>query len=70
MDKIYNQEVADYLNNKFGDDFTMAEPFYSITLDRPKRIVIVKDWNKVNTKKRRQYEKAQKEQMNLVGFVL
>ena len=23
----YNKEVADYLNNKFGDDFTLAEPY-------------------------------------------
>ena len=23
----YDKEVADYLNNKFGDDFTLAEPY-------------------------------------------
>ena len=24
---MYSKEVADYLNNKFGDDFTLAEPY-------------------------------------------
>ena len=27
MNKTYSKEVADYLNNKFGDDFTLAEPY-------------------------------------------
>jgi len=27
MKRWYSKEVADYLNNKFGDDFTLAEPF-------------------------------------------
>ena len=25
--RTYSKEVADYLNNKFGDDFTLAEPY-------------------------------------------
>ena len=24
---MISKEVADYLNNKFGDDFTLAEPY-------------------------------------------
>ena len=27
MQNIYSEEVARYLNNKFGDDFTIAEPY-------------------------------------------
>lgn len=27
MDRIVNQEVADYLNNKFGADLTLGEPW-------------------------------------------
>lgn len=27
MSSMYSKEVADYLNNKFGDDFTLAEPY-------------------------------------------
>ena len=66
----YLQGVADYLNNKFGDDFTMAEPYYELTLDKPQRIVIVKDWSKEDAEKRRWYAEAQAKQMNLVGYVL
>ena len=64
------QGVADYLNNKFGDDFTMAEPFYELALDKPQRIVIVKDWSKVDAEKRRWYAEAQAKEMNLVGYEL
>ena len=70
MNSILNQGVADYLNNKFGEDFTQAEPYYAITLNRPQRIMIVKDWNKADEWMRREYEEAQKEEKNLVGFVL
>ena len=66
----YLQGVADYLNNKFGNDFTMAEPFYELTLDKPKNIVIVQDWSKVDTEKQRWYAEAQAKQMNLVGYEL
>ncbi|MBO5631232.1 MAG: hypothetical protein J5965_19365 [Aeriscardovia sp.] len=27
MKNTYNQEVENYLNNKFGDDFSLAEPY-------------------------------------------
>ena len=27
MNKVYSKEVADYLNNKFGEDFTETEPY-------------------------------------------
>ena len=27
MKHFYKKEEADYLNNKFGDDFTLAEPY-------------------------------------------
>ena len=27
MDKVYSKEVAKYLNNKFGSDFTETEPY-------------------------------------------
>ena len=27
MNKVYSKEIADYLNNKFGDDFTETEPY-------------------------------------------
>ena len=27
MNIMISKEVADYLNNKFGDDFTLAEPY-------------------------------------------
>ena len=27
MKTIINEEVANYLNNKFGDDFTLTEPY-------------------------------------------
>lgn len=27
MKIVYSKEVTDYLNNKFGDDFTLAEPY-------------------------------------------
>jgi len=27
MDKVYSKEVARYLNNKFGSDFTETEPY-------------------------------------------
>ena len=70
MKYIYNQGVADYLNNKFGEDFTQAEPSYAITLNKTQKLVIVKDWNKADEWMRREYEKAQKEEKNLVGFVL
>ena len=36
MKKIYTQEVANYLNNKFGDDFTLAEPYPYWMEDRDK----------------------------------
>lgn len=70
MENIYSQGVADYLNNKFGEDFTLAEPGYAKTLHKPQRIVIVKDWNNADEWMRCEYEKAQKERKNLLGFVL
>ena len=66
----YLPGVADYLNNKFGDDFTMAEPFYELTLDKPQRVVIVRDWSKVDAEKQRWYAEAQAKEMNLVGYEL
>ena len=70
MKSAYTQGVADYLNNKFGEDFTLAEPYYALTLNKSGIIVIVKDWNNADEWMRCEYEKAQKERKNLLGFVL
>ena len=70
MENSYSQGVADYLNNKFGEDYTLAEPYYATTLHKPQRIMIVKDWNIAEEWMKREYEKAKIEKKNLVGFVL
>ena len=48
----------------------MAEPFYELTLDKPQRVVIVRDWSKVDAEKQRWYAEAQAKEMNLVGYEL
>ena len=41
MNYLFYQEVADYLNNKFGDDYTIAEvfPYWLDDLNRPSWIM-------------------------------
>ena len=70
MQQIYNQGVANYLNNKFGEDYTKTELNYAITTDGPQRLVIIKDWNKADEWMKRAREEAQREEQNLVGFVI
>lgn len=81
MNSTYSQEVADYLNNKFGDDYTMSEPFYGhsmpfcgnpIKLEQEPKEVVFRSWSKEMDDEIRWYytENEGNEEGNLVAFVI
>ena len=74
MQNLYNQEVADYLNNKFGDDYTMSQPTFvnPIKLEQEPKEVVFRNWSRdMDDVIRRYYtENDRDEKENLVAFVI
>ena len=74
MKSTYTQGVADYLNNKFGDDYTMTEPFFGnpIKLEQEPKELVLRNWSKEMDDVIRRYYTGNDgdDEGNLVAFVL
>ena len=73
MQNTINQGVADYLNNKYGDDYTMAEPFFGnpIHLEQEIKEIVLRNWSdEMDAIIRRYYRESDGNEMkNLLGFI-
>lgn len=67
MEKIISQGVADYLNNKFGDDYASVEPWMK-RQEKPKTEVAFNAWCEVMDDLLAEC-RTEEDQMNLVGYV-
>ena len=71
---MISKEVADYLNNKFGDDYTMSLPTFvnPIKLEQEPKEVVFRNWSREMDEVIRRYytENEGNEKENLVSFVI
>ena len=65
MEFVKNQGVADYLNNKFGDDYASVEPWLK-RKEQPKTEVAFNAWCEVMDDLLAECE-AEEDHMNIVG---
>ena len=65
--RTYSKEVADYLNNKFGDDYAAVEPWMR-RQEKPKTEVAFNAWCEVMDDLLAECE-TEEDQMNLVGYL-
>ena len=72
MKTLKNQEVANYLKNKFGDDYTLAEPWQCGIRQDDKTMTDTeyKCWNDAKDDLLTQVSNEDnKEEMNFVGYL-